>query len=207
MQFGSVGNNANSTGSVVNLSKGQKISLTKVAPAMKKILVGLGWDTNKYTGGKDFDLDASAFLCDEKGKSNPNYFIFYSNPEGPNGCIKHMGDNRVGGSNGDDEQIYIDLDKVPSQAHRIAITVTIYQADKNGQCFGQVSNAYIRLVNDDTGEEVIRYDLGEDFSSETALVVAEFYRHNGEWKFDPVGAGFSGGLVALCANYGIDAEE
>lgn len=202
MQLGPMNSNAG----VVTLSKGQKVSLSKVAPSMKKIMVGLGWDTNRYDGGADFDLDASAFLCDNNGKSIPEYFIFYNNLTGPNECVKHMGDNRTGDGEGDDEQIFIDLDKIPDNIARVAITVTIFEADRRDQRFGQVSNSYIRLVNDDTGSEVLRFELGEDYSSETALVVAELYRHNGEWKFDPVGAGFSGGLQALCKNYGIDAE-
>ena len=190
----------------INLSKGQKVSLSKVAPNMKHVMVGLGWDVNRYNSGDDFDLDASAFLCNKNGVSKPEWFIFYGNLNGPNGSVKHMGDNRTGAGDGDDEQIYIDLESIPSDVDKVAITVTIYDADNRRQMFGQVENAYIRLVDNDSDTECLRYDLGEDFSIETAIVVAELYRHNGEWKFNPIGSGFNGGLAALCANYGIDAE-
>lgn len=195
------------TNQVVSLAKGQKVSLAKVAPSMKKIMVGLGWDTNKYSGGYDFDLDASAFLVDANGKCDPNNFIFYNNLHGVNDCCVHQGDNRTGDGEGDDEQIFIDLEKIPSNIDKIAIAVTIFEADTRKQSFGQVSNAFIRLVNDETGAEVLRYDLGEDFSCETSLVVAEIYRHNGEWKFNAIGSGFSGGLAALCHNYGIETTN
>ena len=191
----------------INLSKGQKISLSKEAPGLKKIMVGLGWDTNKYDGGQDFDLDASAFLAGANGKCMSDQdFVFYGNLEHPSGSVKHMGDNRTGDGEGDDEQIFIDLSAIPANIEKVAFTVTIYDADKRRQNFGQVCNAYCRIVNDETGEEIIRYDLGEDFSIETAMVVGEIYRHNNEWKFNAIGSGFSGGLAALCAQYGIDAE-
>ena len=191
----------------INLSKGQKISLSKEAPGLKKIMVGLGWDTNKYDGGQDFDLDASAFHAGANGKCTSDQdFVFYGNLEHPSGSVKHMGDNRTGDGEGDDEQIFIDLSAIPANIEKVAFTVTIYDADKRRQNFGQVCNAYCRIVNDETGEEIIRYDLGEDFSIETAMVVGEIYRHNNEWKFNAIGSGFSGGLAALCAQYGIDAE-
>lgn len=191
----------------INLSKGQKISLSKEAPGLKKIMVGLGWDTNKYDGGQDFDLDASAFFAGANGKCTSDQdFVFYGNLEHPSGSVKHMGDNRTGDGEGDDEQIFIDLSAIPANIEKVAFTVTIYDADKRRQNFGQVCNAYCRIVNDETGEEIIRYDLGEDFSIETAMVVGEIYRHNNEWKFNAIGSGFSGGLAALCAQYGIDAE-
>ncbi len=191
----------------ISLSKGQKISLSKEAPGLKKIMVGLGWDTNRYSGGYDFDLDASAFLAGANGKCTGDQdFIFYGNLEHPSGAVKHMGDNRTGDGEGDDEQIDVDLSMLPSNIDKIAVTVTIYDADQRRQNFGQVSNAYCRIVNAETDEEIIRYDLGEDFSIETAIVVGEVYRHGGEWKFNAIGSGYAGGLAALCAQYGIDAE-
>ena len=191
----------------ISLSKGQKVDLTKTNPGLKNILVGLGWDINQFDSGSDFDLDASAFLLGENGKTTSDEdFIFYSNLEHPSGAVMHMGDNRTGAGEGDDEQITVDLTKVPANISRIAFTVTIYEAEARRQNFGQVSNAFIRLVNAENDEELIRYDLGEDFSIETAMVVGELYRHNGEWKFNAIGSGYQGGLAALCANYGIDAE-
>ena len=191
---------------VVSLSKGQKVSLSKVAPSLVRMMVGLGWDTQKYSGAQDFDLDASVFLCGANDRCDPSNFIFYNNLRGINDCVVHQGDNRTGEGEGDDETIMVDLSKVPPEITKIAVTVTIFEADTRHQNFGMISNAFIRLVNLDTNQEVIRYDLGEDFSIETALVVAELYRSGADWKFSAVGAGFSGGLKALCNNYGIDAE-
>ena len=191
----------------VNLTKGQKVSLNKNNPGLKDMVVGLGWDVNRYDTGGAFDLDAAAFLLTENGKiSRTEDFIFYGNLEHPSGAVVHLGDNRTGAGDGDDEQITVDLSKVPENIARIAFTVTIYDAESRRQNFGQVANAFIRLVNADTDEEIVRYDLGEDFSIETAMVVGELYRHNGEWKFNAIGSGYQGGLAALCANYGIDAE-
>lgn len=188
----------------INLSKGQRIDLTKSNPGLKKAIIGLGWDTNKYSGGYDFDLDASAFLVGANGKvNNDKDFIFYNNLQGGNGSVIHTGDNRTGDGEGDDEQILIDFSKVPEDIHTVAITVTIHDAQERAQNFGQVSNAYVRLVNEETNEEVLRYDLAEEFSIETALVVCEIYRHEGEWRFNAVGSGFQGGLAALCTNYGL----
>ena len=189
----------------ISLQKGQKIDLTKTNPGLKKILIGLGWDINKYDGGSDFDLDAAAFLLGANGKvSSDEDFVFYKNLKHNSGSVEHLGDNLTGAGEGDDEQIKIDLSKVPANVDKIDFTVTIYDADARKQKFGQVENAYIRVVNDETGEELIRYDLGEDFSIETAVVVGEIYRNKGEWKFNAVGSGWSGGLAALCKNYGID---
>ncbi|GAA0348385.1 TerD family protein [Bacillus carboniphilus] len=188
----------------INLQKGQKIDLTKTNPGLTKVMVGLGWDTNRYDGKNDFDLDASAFLADENGKvTNDSDFIFYNQLKHPSGGVEHTGDNRTGEGDGDDEQILIDFSKVPSHVHRIAIAVTIHDAETRSQNFGQVSNAFVRVVNDATQVEVLRFDLGEDFSVETALVVCELYRHDGEWKFNAIGSGFQGGLAALCRNYGL----
>lgn len=191
----------------ISLSKGQKIDLSKASPGLLRAIVGLGWDTNKYSGGHDFDLDASAFLVGENGKcQNDLDFIFYNNLQGGNGSIVHTGDNRTGEGEGDDEQIKIDFSKVPNHIHKIAITVTIHDALQRRQNFGQVSNAFVRVVNEDNSEEVLRYDLAEDFSVETAIVVCEIYRHNGEWRFSAVGSGFEGGLAALCRNYGLQVD-
>lgn len=209
MQFGNTGNPApiGASNGVLNLSKGQKVNLSKVAPSLSHIMVGLGWDANKYSGGDDFDLDASAFLCDANGKSDPDNFVFYGNMKHKSGAVEHTGDNRTGDGEGDDEAIKIDLSLLPSNIERIAITATIYDAKNRKQTFGQVSNAYIRLVDMDSNKEILRYDLGEDFSSETAIVFAEIYKHNGDWKFNAIGAGFDSGLAGLCANYGIEAEN
>ena len=190
----------------VNLKKGQKIDLTKTNPGLKKILVGLGRDVNKYDGGADFDLDASVFLLDANGKAKSEQdFVFYGNQKHASGSVVHCGDNRTGEGDGDDEQIMVDLSTVPADVEKIDFTVTIYEADERKQNFGQVSNAFIRIMNETGSEELIRYDLSEDFSIETAVVVGELYRNNGEWKFSAIGSGFSGGLAALCNNYGLDA--
>lgn len=191
----------------INLTKGQKVNLTKDNPGLKYIMVGLGWDVNAYDSGADFDLDATAFACGSNGKcASDADMIFYKNLQHSSGAIKHMGDNTTGDNEGDDEMIMINLEQVPAEIDKIAFTVTIYDAAARQQNFGQVSNSYIRIINNESGEELIHYDLGEDFSVETAVVVAEIYRSNGEWKFNAIGSGFAGGLAALCANYGIDAE-
>ena len=189
----------------VSLSKGQKVDLTKGNPGLSKLIVGLGWDTNKYDGGSDFDLDASAFLCGENGKVlSDSDFVFYGNLKHSSASVEHTGDNLTGEGDGDDEVIKVDLSKVPANISKISFTVTIYEADSRRQNFGQVSNAYIRIADEITGSELIRYDLGEDFSIETAIVVGELYRNNGEWKFNAIGSGFQGGLRALCSNYGVN---
>ena len=188
----------------VSLSKGQKVDLTKTNPGLTNVVVGLGWDTNKYDGGNDFDLDSSIFLLGENGKvTNESDFIFYNNREGAGGAVVHTGDNRTGAGDGDDEQVKINLTTVPANIQRIAFTITIHDADSRNQNFGQVSNSYARIFNEATGEELIRYDLGEDFSIETAVVVGELYRHNGEWKFSAIGSGYQGGLAALATDFGL----
>ena len=188
----------------ISLQKGQKVSLTKGNPGLAKVVVGLGWDVNAFDTGGSFDLDAAAFMLTDSGKvSCQNDFIYYGNLTHPSGSVQHQGDNLTGVGDGDDEQIRIDLSKVPANITKIAFTVTIYDAESRHQNFGQVSNAFIRLVDNVTGQELIRYDLGEDFSIETAIVVGELYRHNGEWKFNAIGSGFQGGLAALCGHYGI----
>ncbi len=192
----------------VNLQKGQRVSLDS---SMRLALVGLGWDTNRYDGGYDFDLDATAFLLGANGKClRDEDFIFYNNLVGRNGCIEHKGDNLVGGSGGDDEVIIIDFSKIPPEIEKIAICVTIFEGQERRQNFGQVSNAYIRVAKlsnefDVNGEDQIRFDLEEEFSIETALIVCEIYRKNGEWKFNAVGSGFQGGLAALVRNFGLNA--
>ena len=178
----------------VNLIKGQKTDLTKGNPNLSKILVGLGWDVKRYDGGYDFDLDASAFLVGANGRvARDEDFIFYHNLRHYSGAVER-----------DDEVIRVDLKRIPANIERVAFTVTIYEADERRQNFGQVSNAYFRILDEITGEELIHYDLGEDFSIETALVVGELYRHSGEWKFSAIGSGFKGGLRALCLNYGVN---
>lgn len=190
----------------ISLQKGQKIDLTKTNPGLTQIMVGLGWDVNKYDGGSEFDLDASAFLLNASGKAESDSdFVFYGNQKHPSGSVESKGDNTTGAGEGDDEQIMIDLSKVPANVDKIDFTVTIYDADKRNQNFGQVSNAYIRIVDNASGAELIRYDLSEDFSIETAVIAGELYRNGSEWKFNAIGSGFSGGLAALCANFGLNA--
>lgn len=192
----------------INLMKGQKVDLTKGNASLKTIVAGLGWDTNKYDGGFDFDLDASAFLIGENGKViTQEDFIFYGNLIHKSGAVEHMGDNRTGEGEGDDEQIKVNLQQIPSNIQKVVFTVTIYEAEKRKQNFGQISNAYIRIIDQEKNEELLRYDLGEDFSIETAVVFGEIYENNGEWKFNAMGSGFQGGLAALCINYGIDVEN
>ncbi len=189
----------------ITLSKGQKIDLTKTNPGLVRGVIGLGWDTNKYSGGKEFDLDASAFLVDASNRcQNDHDFIFYNNLKHPSGALQHTGDNRTGEGDGDDEQVIVDFPKIPVYVDRIGITVTIHDAEARSQNFGQVSNAFVRLSDEATGEELLRFDLGEDFSIETAVVFCELYRHGNDWKFNAIGSGFSGGLGALCKNYGLD---
>lgn len=192
----------------VNLSKGGKISLAKAAAdagitgGLDDIVVGLGWDANAFDGGSEFDLDASVFLCGASGKvEKDSNFVFYNNTKAPG--VEHMGDNRTGAGDGDDEVINVKLSAVDADVQKIAFSVTIFEADKRKQNFGMVNNSYIHILDKATGTELVRYDLGEDFSIETAIVVGELYRHNGEWKFNAVGSGFAGGLEALCGNFGL----
>lgn len=194
----------------VSLSKGGKVSLAKVAAdagisSLKHVLAGLGWSANRFDGGADFDLDAVVFLLGANGKCRTDKdFIFYSNLIGPG--IQHMGDERTGASEGDDERIKVSLDDIPADIERIVFAVTIDKADERNQNFGQVEQSYIRLADEDTGTELLRCDLGEDFSIETAVVFSELYRHNGEWKWNSILSGYSGGLAALCSSYGIEVE-
>ena len=189
----------------IQLKKGQKIDLTKGNTGLKHIRLGLGWDTNMFDGGDDFDLDVSLFMVGKSGKVEQDEdFIFYNNLKHPSEAVEHLGDNRTGDGDGDDEEILVDFSKMPDRIEKIAVTVTIYEAKERRQNFGQVNNSYVRVVNSDNEEELLRYDLGEEFSIETAIVVCEIYRHNGEWKFSAVGSGFEGGLEALCRSYGLN---
>lgn len=191
----------------INLKKGQRVSLDD---GLKLALVGLGWDTNRYDGGYDFDLDASAFLLGANNKLlRDEDFVFYNNPKHDSGAVEHTGDNRTGSGEGDDEVIIIDFSKVPSNIAKIAIVVTIHEAEERRQNFGQVDNAYIRVARmedefDNEGTPVLRFDLTEEFSIETAIVVAEFYKKNGCWRFNAVASGYQGGLEAICRSYGAD---
>ena len=189
----------------VNLTKGQKVSLTKGNPGLSKVVVGLGWDVNQFDTGGDFDLDASAFMLTDTGKCpSDKEFVFFGNLTHPSGAVVHLGDNLTGVGEGDDEQIKIDLSKVPDNIVKIAFAVSIYDAEIRKQNFGQVSNAFIRICDESNGQELLRYDLGEDFSIETAAIFGELYKNGGEWKFNAIGSGFQGGLAAICANYGVE---
>ncbi len=191
----------------ISLQKGQKVSITKGTPGLTNVVVGLGWDVNKFDTGGAFDLDTAAFLLTDSGRvSTQDDFIFFGNLKHPTGCVQHLGDNLTGAGDGDDEQIKINLSLVPSSITKIAFTVTIYDAEVRSQNFGQVNNAFIRIYNEVTGEEILRYDLGEDFSIETAAVFGELYKYGDEWKFNAIGSGYQGGLAALCNNYGIEVE-
>ena len=188
----------------ISLSKGGNVSLSKTDPTLKNVIVGLGWDA-RPTDGADFDLDASAFMVKEDGKVRSNSdFIFYNQTKSACGSIEHTGDNRTGEGDGDDEAVIVLLDKIPSDVQRVVFCVTIHDADLRKQNFGQVSHAFVRVVNKDSNNEVARYDLSEDASIETAMIFGEIYRHSGEWKFKAVGQGYAGGLAALAKQYGID---
>lgn len=189
----------------VCLQKGQKVSLTKGNPGLQKVLVGVGWDINHFDTGGDFDLDSAAYLLADNGKvTKSEDFVFFGNLKHPSGAAEHLGDNLTGQGEGDDEQLKIDLSRVPETISKIAFAVTIYDAEGRNQNFGQVSNAYVRIVDEGKNEELLRYDLGEDFSIETAAVFGELYKSGGEWKFNAIGSGYQGGLAALCAAYGVD---
>lgn len=190
----------------ISLSKGGNISLTKEAPGLVRCRAGLGWDT-RTTDGADFDLDASVVMVGPDGKApNEHAFIFYGNLQSKDGSVVHTGDNLTGEGEGDDEVIEIDLSKIPAEIDKLVITVSIYNADERGQNFGMVRNAFVRLVNQDNDQEVVRYDLGEDFSTENSLIFAEVYRHGGDWKFRAVGQGYSNGLAGICKDFGLNAS-
>ena len=190
----------------VNLIKGGRISLNKEAPGLKKILIGLGWDTNASDTGADFDLDASVFLLDSNAKvANEKDFVFYNNLSSSDGSVVHTGDNRTGEGDGDDESIKVDLSKISSSIKEIAIVVTIHEAAQRKQNFGMVRNAFIRLVNDETNTEIVRYDLEEDYSTETGLLFGRLYFKDNEWKFSAVGTGYKEGLDGFCKQFGLNS--
>ncbi|MDX7998045.1 TerD family protein [Xenorhabdus sp. Reich] len=188
----------------VSLVKGGNVSLTKEAPTMNVAMVGLGWDA-RVTDGQAFDLDASVFMVGEDNKvlSDAN-FIFFNNKLSPCGSVEHQGDNTTGEGDGDDEQVKVDLTKVPANAKKLVFAVTIYDAEGRKQNFGMVNNSFIRIYNNDNNVEIARFDLSEDASIETAMIFGELYRHNSEWKFKAIGQGFSGGLSALASQHGVN---
>ena len=188
----------------ISLHIGQKVSLCKLAPGLKKVRFGLGWDLRK-TDGAAFDLDASAFVLDANGKVlSDGHFVFYNNAKDPSGAVQHLGDNRTGEGAGDDEVIEIELGLMAPNAAKVSFVVTIHDAEARKQNFGQVANAYIRALNADGDQEIARYDLSEDASTETAMVFGELYRNNDEWKFKAIGQGYAGGLAAVARDYGVN---
>ncbi|GAA2108125.1 calcium homeostasis/redox stress adaptation protein [Kitasatospora saccharophila] len=188
----------------VSLAKGGNVSLTKEAPGLTNVIVGLGWDVRATTGA-DFDLDASALLCSEAGRVlSDQHFVFYNNLRSPEGSVEHSGDNLTGGGDGDDEQIKVDLTAVPPQVAKVVFPVSIYDAENRHQSFGQVRNAFIRVLNEADGSEVARYDLSEDASTETAMVFGELYRYGSEWKFRAIGQGYASGLRGIALDYGVN---
>ena len=188
----------------ISLQKGGNVSLSKQAPGLKRVRFGLGWDLRK-TDGADFDLDASAFVLDAGGKVlSDQHFVFYNNTRDPSGSVAHQGDNRTGAGEGDDEVIEVDLGLLTPNTAKVAFVVTIHDAETRKQNFGQVSNAYIRALNAEGEQEIARYDLSEDASTETAMIFGELYRHNDEWKFKAIGQGYAGGLAAVARDYGVN---
>jgi tellurium resistance protein TerD len=188
----------------VSLSKGGNVSLSKEAPGLKGVRVGLGWDT-RVTDGSAFDLDASVFVLNETGRVRSDAdFVFYNNKNGANGAVVHQGDNLTGEGSGDDEVVAVTLDQLTPDIQKLSFAVTIHDADGRRQNFGMVSNAYIRVVNAEGGTEIARYDLSEDASTETAMTFGELYRHGGEWKFKAIGQGFAGGLGPLAQSFGVN---
>ena len=188
----------------VYLSKGGNVSLSKEAPGLRGVRVGLGWDT-RVTDGSAFDLDASIFLLNETGRVRSDAdFVFYNNKNGANGAVVHQGDNLTGEGSGDDEVVVVGLDQLPADIQKLSFAVTIHEAEGRRQNFGMVSNAYIRVINADGGTEIARYDLSEDASTETAMIFGDLYRHNGEWKFKAIGQGFAGGLGPLAQSLGVN---
>ncbi|ABG53966.1 stress protein [Trichodesmium erythraeum IMS101] len=186
----------------INLSKGERISLSKEAPGMKKVVAGLGWDVNVSDTGSDFDLDVSVFMLGASGKiPQEKYFVFYNNLKSPDGSVESMGDSRTGKGEGDDETITIDLLKVDSIIEEIIFVVTIYEAEKRRQNFGQVRNSYIRIYDEENEEEVTKYELEEDFSRETAIEFGKLYKKNSEWRFQAVGEGYNSGLESFVQKY------
>ncbi|MBB5933936.1 TerD family protein [Streptomyces zagrosensis] len=187
----------------VSLSKGGNVSLSKEAPGLTAVIVGLGWDV-RTTTGTDYDLDASALLCNDSGKvASDQHFVFYNNLTSPDGSVEHTGDNLTGEGEGDDEAVKVNLAAVPADITKIAFPVSIHDAESRGQSFGQVRNAFIRVVNQADNVELARYDLSEDASTETAMVFGELYRHGTEWKFRAVGQGYASGLAGIASDFGV----
>ncbi|MBB1125086.1 TerD family protein [Thiospirillum jenense] len=190
----------------LSLNKGGNVNLSKEAPNLINVLVGLGWDA-RATDGQPFDLDASLFMVRADGRvPNDAYFIFYNQKNSPEGAIEHTGDNQTGAGEGDDETVHVTLSKVPTEIQKLVIVVTIHDAEIRRQNFGQVSNAYVRIVNRDNQQEVVRFDLSEDYSTETAMIFGEIYRYNNDWKFKAVGQGYAGGLRALALQHGVNVN-
>ncbi|MDJ0343693.1 TerD family protein [Streptomyces sp. H10-C2] len=189
----------------VTLAKGGNVSLSKAAPNLTQVMIALGWDARSTTGA-DFDLDASALLCANGRVLSDEHFVFYNNLKSPEGSVEHTGDNLTGEGEGDDEEILVDLTKVPERVDKVVFPVSIHEADSRGQTFGQVSNAYIRVVNQFDQAELARYDLSEDASSETAMIFGELYRYNGEWKFRAVGQGYASGLRGIALDFGVNVS-
>jgi tellurium resistance protein TerD len=189
----------------VTLAKGGNVSLSKAAPNLTQVQIGLGWRARSTTGA-DFDLDASALLCSGGRVLGDEYFVFYNNLKSPDGSVEHTGDDLVGGSGGDDETILVDLSQVPAGVDKVVFPVSIYDADARLQTFGQVSDAYIRVVNQSDGVELARYDLTEDASTETAMIFGELYRYGGEWKFRAVGQGYASGLRGIALDFGVNVS-
>ena len=188
----------------VSLSKGGNVSLTKEAPGLTAVTVGLGWDVRSTTG-TDFDLDASAILADASGKvTGDKDFVFFNNLQSSDGSVKHLGDNLTGEGEGDDEQVNVDLAAVPANVDKVVFAVSIYEGDSRSQSFGQVRNAFIRVVNQAGGAELARYDLSEDASTETAMVFGELYRNGADWKFRAVGQGYASGLAGIAKDFGVN---
>ena len=188
----------------VSLTKGGNVSLTKAAPGLAAVTVGLGWDA-RTTDGSAFDLDASAIVTDADGKAlSDQHFVFFNNKTSPEGAVQHSGDNVTGAGEGDDEQIQVTLSSLPPNSGRVVFPVSIYESEKNGQSFGQVRNAFIRVVNQADGVELARYDLSEDASTETAMVFGELYRNGDEWKFRAIGQGYASGLGGIAKDYGVN---
>jgi len=189
----------------VTLAKGGNVSLTKAAPNLTQVQIGLGWDARSTTGAP-FDLDASALLCGGGRVLGDEYFVFYNNLKSPEGSVEHLGDNLTGDGEGDDEVVVVNLDLVPVQVDKVVFAVSIYDAEARLQNFGQVSNAYIRVVNLGDNQEIARYDLTEDASTETAMIFGELYRYQGEWKFRAVGQGYASGLRGIALDFGVNVQ-
>jgi tellurium resistance protein TerD len=191
----------------VSLSKGGRVNLSKEAPGLSNVAVGLGWDINATDTGSEFDLDASVFMVDSSGKVlSDSHFVFYGNATSPDGAVEHKGDNKTGEGEGDDEVVNIDLNRVDANVAEIVFVVTIHEADSRGQNFGQVNNSYVRVVNSADSNELTKYELDEDYSSETAIEFGRLYKKDNEWRFKAVGAGFNSGLKGFCDMFGVATE-